>query len=237
MAKILIIEDEPIIADDLYYQLQDLGHEVLSIEYNYKDGLAAIHRNQYDLLLLDINLNDQGDGIDLASIARRQSSKPLIFMTSHSDHNTVQRAKLVEPEAYIVKPIDEKDLRINITLALFRHASTTRPKANQEESEVFLIRDNKGLTKIDVADIVYVESMNNYAMVHTADRRFVVSKPLKHVQEQLPQTGFFRIHKKYVINMHHLKSVEYGAVLLTSTSLPIGRSYKREFLESMKTLS
>lgn len=237
MTKILMIEDEPIIAEDLSYQLSDLGYTVIAVEHTYTDGLKAIEKQDYDLILLDINLNDTGDGIELASYARKLNKKPLIFLTSYSDANTLKRAKLVEPDAYLIKPIEERELRVNISLALFRHNNDTTPVNPVPIDNSFFIRTNKGLTKIYEHQIIHIESMDNYAQIHTENGRFVISKTLKHVFEQLDQDKFCRIHKKYVINLRHVQAVEDGQVFTTLGPLPIGRSFKKSFIGSIRTLN
>ena len=115
--RILIVEDEPIIADDLVFMLEEMGYLNVDTVYSANEALALLDKNNFDLVLLDINLDGEKDGIDIAEFLHKEGKAPFIFLTSLSDDKTIERVKKTNPSAYLVKPIDEKDLRVNIELS------------------------------------------------------------------------------------------------------------------------
>ncbi|MBL8351002.1 MAG: PAS domain S-box protein [Burkholderiaceae bacterium] len=117
-AAILIVEDEAIVALDLKLQLQDLGYQVVGMASSAADAVAAVHRHRPGLVLMDVRLQGQGDGIDAAEQIRREHATPVIFLTSHSDAETVQRAARTAPYGYLTKPYQLKELRAGIEVAL-----------------------------------------------------------------------------------------------------------------------
>ncbi|MEQ8575273.1 MAG: response regulator, partial [Fulvivirga sp.] len=102
--SVLIVEDEPLIADDLLYHLEDIGISTIEVALKYEEALEKIQNTQFDLALLDVNLSGNRDGIDLANFIKRQQSLPFIFITSYYDQDTLNRAKETDPLAYILKP-------------------------------------------------------------------------------------------------------------------------------------
>ena len=119
MTKILIVEDEAIIAAEIRSLLKKLGYEVIGKTDNGDKALDLFTNLQPDLVLLDITIKGTLSGIDLAKIIRKKYNFPFIFLTSHSDLNTLNNVKETLPYDYIVKPFTKNDLRSAIELALF----------------------------------------------------------------------------------------------------------------------
>jgi CheY-like chemotaxis protein len=117
--NIIVVEDELLVAQNISSRLTENNYNVLGIADSVKDALMLLseHRD-VDILLLDIILKGEQDGIDLASIINETYSIPFIFLTSHVDSVTVQRAKEVKPSAYILKPFNDRQVCIAIELAL-----------------------------------------------------------------------------------------------------------------------
>lgn len=122
-ARILIVEDEALIAEDIKFNLEKLGHTVTGIVMNGDRALDAIANPNFDLVLLDINIKGSLSGIDLAKIIREKYHIPYIYLTASSDDYTLDRAKATLPYGYIVKPFNEFDLKVNIDVALHKFNS------------------------------------------------------------------------------------------------------------------
>lgn len=116
--SILIVEDEAIVALDLRLQLQDLGYQVVGVAGSAVEAVAAVREHRPSLVLMDVRLQGPGDGIEAAEQIRRERPTPLIFLTSHSDAETVQRAARTGPYGYLTKPYQLKELRAGIEVAL-----------------------------------------------------------------------------------------------------------------------
>ena len=117
--RILIVEDEAIVAQSLGVMLEDIGYEVSGIVDNAQDALAVVEG--CDLVLMDINIRGPMDGVELARLVRSRHGSAVIFLTAYSDPGTLERAQDAEPYGYMLKPIDERELRPAIQMALHKH--------------------------------------------------------------------------------------------------------------------
>lgn len=124
--KILIVEDEPLIAEDIAAVLERNELAVSAIVYNKTDALLELKNNLPDIALLDINLNGGMEGIEIATAINQHYNIPFIFITSYSDKTTLDLAKHTQPSGYIVKPFNEAGLYTAVEIALFNHAEKNR---------------------------------------------------------------------------------------------------------------
>ena len=119
--KILIVEDERIIALDLQRRLENFGYIITTIVSNGKNAIESVESDPPDIILMDIMLSGDIDGIDTAEIVKERYEIPVIFLTAYSDEQTLERAKQVEPIGYILKPFKEKELHTSIDIALYKY--------------------------------------------------------------------------------------------------------------------
>jgi len=127
-STILIVEDEALVADDLDHRLTRLGYRVVGVEDTAERALDRAREVRPALVLSDIQLKGQGDGTDAAANIYRELGIPVVFLTSHSDEQTLKRAKASSPFGYIIKPYTEANLRTSIEVALERHHAERRVK-------------------------------------------------------------------------------------------------------------
>lgn len=121
MARVLVVEDESLVALDIIQQLESDGYEVVGHALSGEEAIAkAAEQPRPDVILMDINLRGQVDGINAAEAISKTSETPIIFLTAHADETTLQRAKLTRPFGYIIKPFEPNELKINIEIALYR---------------------------------------------------------------------------------------------------------------------
>lgn len=119
--RVLIVEDEPLVAEDIAGCLESIQFEVAGIAYSAERGLELLDSERPDAALLDITLAGAMDGIQLGQHIRDRFNIPFIFLTSHSDRQTLERAKQTRPSGYLIKPFDETDLMTSLEVALFNH--------------------------------------------------------------------------------------------------------------------
>ena len=127
--KILIVEDDAVIAQLIEFHLMDFGYHVLDIVHDSERALDKIHNLQPDLVMLDINILGTKDGIEIAHIIQEKYDIPYIFLTALSDKHTLQRAQELEPIGYVVKPFKESDLQATIAIGMSNYK-----KQNSETS-------------------------------------------------------------------------------------------------------
>ncbi|MFK7952242.1 MAG: LytR/AlgR family response regulator transcription factor [Ekhidna sp.] len=231
-ATILIVEDEPLIADDIAMILERNGYQIQEIVDNAEDTLAELKSTKPDLILLDVNIEGDKDGIQLAHQINQDFQLPFVFLTSYYDNNTLKRAKATNPNGYVVKPFDEGDLIANIELALMK----SKAVKSAVPIDKFFVRNHQELKAIEPAEILYAESDDNYANIYTAEEKHVVSHTLKSVEDKLEANGFVRIHKSYLINFRKITSIHEGYAFIEEIKLPIGRSYKDDLIKNLSIL-
>ncbi len=245
--RIFIVEDEPLIAADLEMNLEELGYDVCGQADNAMDAMADIAATKPDIALLDISIEGDLDGVQLAEKINQKFQIPFIFITSHADRGTIERVKQTKPAGFIVKPFDEGDLRSNIEIALFRFGTelpVTKPDQDdkQEEGSEFVIADSifikdKGrLVKVPFNEILYCEAFDNYTKLITLDNKFLISSTLKSVESRLGGGSFLRVHRSYVINVAQVSALEDGYVFLDKHNIPVGKTHKEELMKRINTL-
>lgn len=122
-ARILVVEDELIIAKDIQRTLIRLGYEVPALLTSAEAALEQVAALQPDLVLMDIHLSGEMDGITAADQIRLRNGLPVVYMTAYSDEATLSRARITEPYGYVIKPFEDRELKIAIDIALYRHAT------------------------------------------------------------------------------------------------------------------
>lgn len=135
---ILIVEDESIVAEGIETSLLELGYEVAAKTGSAKNAIELARKHRPDLVLMDIVLKGEQDGVHAAGQIASQFDIPVIFLTAYSDKSTLNRAKLTDPFGYITKPFQDKDLSIAIELALFKHQQQKVLKENRSRLDTTL---------------------------------------------------------------------------------------------------
>lgn len=242
--RILIVEDEPLIAEDLAAHLEDLGYEVCARCDNALDAMVELITHKPDLVLLDINLGDGPDGVQLAGKINSKHPTPFIFVTSHADKATVDRVRSVEPAGFIIKPFDEFKLRAQIEIALARYASkvdaTSAPSEAQREDFViansFFVRDKGKLVRVSLDDILYAQADDNYVTLFTLGRKYVITSTLTAIEEKLKSPHHLRVHRSYVVDLRKITSMEDGYVRIGAENIPVGKTHKEALMARVRTL-
>lgn len=227
-AKILIVEDEPLIAQDLKYLLNDMGLSSISIAMDYEDAWKVLHEKPFDLALLDINLSSEKDGIDLAA-ELNSLQIPFIFITSYFNQSIVERAKTTRPQAYLVKPFNQHDLQINVEMVLFKI------KTQEERNEIF-IKEKRGSLKIDISKLLFMEAIDNYTKLVFDTEEQMLSQTLKAVHEKLEGQNIVRVHKSFCVKIDAISMIKGNVVYLDTYEIPIGRTYKKELSSHLNFL-
>ncbi len=234
--KIYIVEDEPIIAETIKTALEKEGYTIIGMTDNAKEALFDVQELQPDLLLVDITLEGALDGIDMISHLKKKTEIPFIYLTSHSDDITLVRAKQTQPSGYIVKPFNEKNLKSNIELALYKYSIQKQSISSNESHNSFFVKNKGELIKIEVDDILYLEAFDNYCNLYTSNQKHLISHTLKSVEEKLPTHKFLRVHRSFVVNISKIKSIQEGYIFIDKNKIPISTSNKDELMKNINLL-
>jgi PAS domain S-box-containing protein len=131
-ARIMVVEDEGIIAEDIQESLLEMGYNVTSVISSGEEALQRVEQERPDLVLMDVVLQGDLDGIEAARRIRSRMNIPIIYLTAYTDAKMLERAKATEPFAYMIKPFRERELHTNIEMALFKHELDRRLRESQE---------------------------------------------------------------------------------------------------------
>jgi CheY-like chemotaxis protein len=137
-ARILIVEDEAIVAEDLSQMLARLGYDIAGVTGSGSGAVELARERRPDLVLMDIRLQGGMDGVEVAQAIHRDGAVPIIYLTAHADAATLERAKVTEPFGYLLKPFDERQLESHIQTALYKHQAEERVRQEREWLQVTL---------------------------------------------------------------------------------------------------
>ena len=178
--QILIVEDERIVADDIKVILQKLGYAVSGIALSGEEALKKAEEVHPDLVLMDIVLEGEMDGIKATSIMRSRFDIPVVYLTAYADHKTINRAKRTKPFGYIIKPFEDKDLHSTIEMAFYKEKMERKLKEREHWLSTVLKSIGDAVIATDTKG--YVTYMNPVAQTLTGwKQQEAVSKPLKDV--------------------------------------------------------
>lgn len=244
MIKILIVEDELIIAEDMASMLEKMGYEVTGNAMDADEAIDLLNISKPDLILLDINLGGKKDGITLAGEINEKYQVPFIFTTSYTDGATIERAKKVSPINYLVKPYKPEQLYTAIEIAMFniakQHEKTAVVSAENEEGliikDALFIKEKYRYTKINISDILWIKAEGNYLELHLAQKKELIRATLGSFLERLNRKNFFRTHKSYAANLDHLTKFEPASITILNTEIPISKNYADDLVRRLNVI-
>lgn len=245
LIKILIVEDEMIIAAKISMQLTSLGYEVTGILPRGEQAIEQVKENKPDIVLLDINLKGNLDGIETATQLQQLYNFPIIYLTANADEDTFNRAKSTKPYAFISKPFKQLDLQRAIELTISHMAENETGniieiEAGREQpfilNDRIFVRYKEKMVKILISDTLYIEADRNYSRIYIKNKEYLLSVTLKTIEEKLPTRHFQRIHRSYLINIAHVDEVAENHVMIAQKNIPLGTGMKEQLLRRIQTL-
>ncbi|EMR01512.1 LytR/AlgR family response regulator transcription factor [Cesiribacter andamanensis] len=246
-ARIYIVEDDYVVAKNLSFLLESLAYTVLGISETGEEGLLQIQKEKPDLVVLDIDLAGQLNGIEVGKKLKEQLHIPFIYVTAHADDATMAEALPTEPWAYLAKPFNENTLRSSIELALYKsHQLQHGPSPAAAEGEMrekkytlddsIFIKSKNRLVKVALRDILFVEANDIYANVYTADTKYLVNYTLKAIAEKFPEAVFRRVHRSYLVNQQKVEALEYNDLIIGGHKIPIGKTYRDDLMQNFDVM-
>ncbi|MBL7746059.1 MAG: LytTR family transcriptional regulator DNA-binding domain-containing protein [Chitinophagaceae bacterium] len=247
---VMIVEDESIVAMDLAAGLEHDGYVVAGIADNYEEAVKMFSAVQVDILLMDIHIHGDKDGVDTATALMKIRPVPLIYLTAFTDAATIERVKHTNPSAFLTKPYNIENVRIAIDLAL-HHFAEAKPVAatgkvlpiqpvadKRSDKEQFLqfkeyifIKQNYRFVKFRLSEVLFAEADNNYVNVHTQQQKFVLRISLSDLLERLQFQRLIRIHRSFAVNLDEISSFDDQMILIGQHEIPIGRNYRQDFMD------
>ncbi|SDZ88817.1 two component transcriptional regulator, LytTR family [Flavobacterium gillisiae] len=234
--KCVIIDDEPLAVDlikEFVSKVETL--ELVNTFNNAIDALAVINHTNVDLIFLDIEM-PHFSGIDFINALDK---KPLIIFTTAYSNYAVEGFNLGAVD-YLVKPIPFHRFLKSVLRAqqIFSPQASSTPttliSTPEIEQDFMFVRAEYENVKINFADILYIEGLKDYVKIYTTDNKYTLTLiSLIKLENLLSSKGFSRIHRSYIINIKHIKSIQKNKVLIAEKRIPISESYKNSFFEKI----
>lgn len=239
--RVLIVEDEFITMDMLRDYLENAGYAVSGDAMQAEEALDVLERFDTDIVLLDINLKGEKDGIWLAEQIRQNYQIPFIFLSAYSDAATIKRATSINPYGYLVKPFTQPDIFGAIEVALKNFAKEQSPLELPEQNwadagellinQAIFVKDNLNYKKIAIADIRYIQAFKNYIELHLHDQRVVIRSSLQRFMSVLPQKFFVQVHRSFVVNIRFVDEITPIGVSVDKHTIPLSKGPKDDFVK------
>lgn len=170
-AQIMVVEDEGLVALEIKEGLEKMGYSVPYVVSNGMDAVSRALTEQPDLVLMDIRLDGNMDGIEAARQIRENFFVPVIFLTAHSDTDTLKRAKLAESYGYLLKPFDDRSLNAAIEMALYKSVEEKKNKRNREWLSMVLHSIGEGVIVTDIKGTVKYLNENAYILLECKNKK------------------------------------------------------------------
>ena len=232
-AKILIVEDEMIIGANISLQLSKLGYDVTGIVSRGEEALAHVKQNPPDIVLMDIQLKGELDGIDTVIRMQQEMDMPVIYLTANADDDNFERAKATNPFAFISKPFKKLDLEHAIELTMGRldkNKSGSKEEATCVspfvQSDSIYVRRNERMIKIMISDIYYFEADRNYCKIFAKNKECLLVMTLKEIND---------IHRSFIINLSHVDEVAGTHVVIHKKAIPLSKTLRGELMNRLQT--
>lgn len=214
--KILIVEDEVLIAEFICEMLQDEGFESVEVVHDCASALHYFEQFAPEILLLDINVEGKDTGIDLAK--KRNPEAKIIYITAQNDEATMLKAIETSPENYLTKPIKKIDLIAAVKLASLKSIK-----------ESVQIKDGFKEVKILLNDILYVKSDGNYIDIQTVAKKYSIRQSLDSFLLELNSNMFCKIHRSYIVNKQKITVKTSTSVFIKAVEIPMSRNCTLDF--------
>jgi two-component system, LytTR family, response regulator len=230
--KCLIVDDEPPairIIESYLLKLENM--EIVAKASNAVEAFNYLQKQSVDILFLDINL-PQISGINLLKILK---NPPAVILTTAYSKYALESYEYNVTD-YLLKPIRFERFIMAVEKAKTACHHVT-PLSAVEGPEFFEFKTNDGLKKILFKEIKYLQSLGNYIRVFADGRSYVTLLSTKEAEVSLPKMHFVRIHKSYIININRVSSYSSNDVCIEDINLPIGKTYKKHFIERKENLT
>lgn len=231
--KVLIVEDQLLVAESIAAILQEHQLDVAGMVTTGEDAIDAVNKSTPDLVLMDIRLGGRKDGIETADAIRRSHDIPIIYLSDYADHSTVMRAKPTLPANYLTKPFRETDLMRAIDIAL-TNADARKQQTSSSPAFVFVRTDTQSFSKLDPNTILYLEADRAYCKVVTEEKVYTLSTSMNHVHAQLPSRDFVKASRSFVVNVAAITAVEGNVLVIGKHRVQVSREYRLPILGKLR---
>ncbi len=243
--NILIIEDTKSEEDALTSVLLENDYNIVGVATNYTEALTLFYQHKVDLVIIDVFLNGQPEGITFAETITitPNVAKPFVFLTSSKDRQIFERAKLTKPFSFLLKPFNELEVLYAIEMAIEKFYEQTNIFLSEEQDTVIgnshlFIKKKNALKKVALQDIIYIEVEERYCNIITSNENYLVALSLTKITEFLDNNTFAKTHRNYIVNTNKISEIilnENLIILEGNYKITLSEKYK-DFIHKYKIL-
>lgn len=230
--KCIAIDDEPVALDIISDYINKIPFlELLNTYRNALQAIEFLQNNQVDLIFLDINMPEI-NGIDFF---KSLNTKPKVIFTTAYSEFAVESYELNALD-YLLKPIEfERFLKAVNKINTSQNLNNDSKSLTQEISnDSIILKSGSKSYKIKTQEILYIEGSGNYLTFHTIDKKLMILMSMNEALSILPETGFARTHKSFIVALNQIKIIENHQVQINDVKIPIGKYYKESFFKKIK---
>ena len=234
--KVLIVEDEVLVAEHLKADLEDMGFEVTALCISSEECFAAVQQSPPDVILMDIHIKGELNGIEVTARLNQQTAIPIIYLTSNTDAFTMHKALETRPQSFLSKPYNVKDLKAAIEIA-FRSFNQNTPDTETSEAPASVfVKRGEMYHRIQLDDILYISASGSYCTVTTEKGDYMLSMNLQHFSHRIGMATIVRIHRSYSVNIAKVDRFDHFSVYINGKALPVSKSYKEAVFKHLQRI-
>ncbi|MEL1242162.1 LytR/AlgR family response regulator transcription factor [Flavobacterium flavipallidum] len=244
--NVLIIEDTPEQSEALNTVLLANNYNVVGIATNYNEALTLFYQNKVDIIVIDVFLNGNPEGITFAETINitPNAARPFVFLTSSQDRQIFERAKLTKPFSFLMKPFNELEILYALEMAVEKFYEQTNVFLSEDQNTVIsndflFIKKKNSLKKVALDDIIYIEVEDRYCNIITDKEKFVILISLSKISTLLDINTFVRTHRNIMVNSNKIEEISLTdnyVVLKGDYRVNLSNTYK-DFIKNIKILS
>ncbi|WP_347069976.1 response regulator transcription factor [Flavobacterium sp. WV_118_3] len=212
--SVLIIEDTPAESEALVQVLTENNYTIAGVARTFSDALALFYQQTVDIVIIDVFLNGNPDGIAFAETINimPDAARPFVFLTSSNDRQIFDRAKLTKPFSFLLKPFNELEILYALEIAIEKFYGQTNVFLSDDQDTVvstdsLFIKKKNTLKKVRMDDIIYIEVEERYCNIITEHEKFVIMISLTKLSELLESSKFVRTHRNYIVNTSKIEEI------------------------------
>ena len=211
-----------------------------------ENAVALALEAKPDIILMDIMLKGEMNGIEAATRIRAEANIPVIFLTAYADESTLSKAKVTQPYGYIIKPFKEIDIHTSIEMALYKHKKEAEVLKERDllfnlvegqsgNRDLLFVKSNSRMVKLRTNDIYYIEALKDYVVINTLNTRYTIHSTMKDIEAKLPEADFMRVHRSFIVRIDKITAIEQPNLILENEKkiIPIGGSYKDDLAKRL----
>jgi len=225
----LVVDDEPIARKGLMEYIRQIDYLYLVDQCNSAaEAAGMLQKNKVDLVFLDIQM-PKLTGIEFV---KALANPPLIIFTTAFSEYALEGFEL-DVVDYLLKPISFPRFLKSVEKAQnYLHA---RNKELSITQDFFFIKCNGKIEKIVMADVIYIEAMSNYVIIHTREKKYITYLTFSGIEEQLPSNLFIRVHKSFLVAVSAIQTIDGNKVITGLVSLPLSKNYRNDVMNRIET--